>query len=225
MFFTFGTPRRLSDLGVTLPDLSVLKRWIEIAVLDDEPFLRSSALRTHGFHVTELGGDIKSVDQVAQYPIVVCDIRGVGKSFGSRFEGAHVISEIRKSYPDKFLIAYTGMIHDIAYNDKLSSADVSANKDAPIDQWTQLLERGLKSVGDPKQRWIRFRSTLLEKNVDLFDVFELEQSFIKSIEGRNSGVLLTKAMELGVSHEITDLIAKFAGAAVAGLIEHAVLSK
>lgn len=223
MFFHIGTPLRLSDLGVTLPDTTVLKRWIEIAVLDDEPFIRTEALRTHGFRITELGGDIKSIEQIAMYPIVVCDIRGVGKSFGSRYEGAHVISEIKKSYPDKYLIAYTGMSHDITYNTQLVSADAAATKDAPVDYWTQLLELGLTKVGDPKQRWIRFRSTLLERGVELFDVLELEQAFIKSITRRNSGLLIDKAKRIRIPGEMMDLIAKFSGAALAGLIEHAIL--
>lgn len=220
MFITLGTPRRLSDLGVTLPDISVLKRWIDIAVLDDEPFIRTQALRTHGFRLTELGGDIKSVDQVASYPVVICDIRGVGRAFDSPHEGAHVISEIRKSYPDKFLIAYTGYTHDAFFSAKLASADASATKDAPIDYWTQVLELGLKNVGDPKQRWIRLRSTLLERGVELFDVLELEQAFVKSIKHRNSGLLMEEAKTLQFSSEVMDLIVKFTAAALVGLIEN-----
>jgi len=220
MFIPLGTPLRLSDLGVTTPDIAILKRWIDIAIIDDEPFLRTAALRTHGFRLTELGGDIKSVEQVAAYPIVICDIRGVGRAFGSPYEGAHVISEIRKSYPDKFLIAYTGYTHDATYSAKLALADASATKDAAIDYWTNVLELGLRSVGDPKQRWIRFRSTLLAKGMELFDVLELEQAFIKSITHRNSGLLLQRARKFDVSSEVMDLIVKFSSAALAEIIAH-----
>lgn len=97
------------------------------------------------------------------------------------------------------------------------------SKDAPIDYWTQLLEHGLTNVGDPKRRWIRFRATLLDRGVELFDVLELEQAFIKSITRRNSGLLLEEAKRLRFQGEIMDLIAKFAGAALAGLIKHAIL--
>lgn len=220
MFISFGTPARLTDLGVTVPDITILKRWIDIAVIDDEPFLRTAALRTHGFRLTELGGDIKSVEQVAAYPIVICDIRGVGRAFESRYEGAHVISEIRKSYPDKFLIAYTGYTHDIAYSAKLANADASATKDAPLDYWTNVLELGLRNAGDPKHRWIRFRSTLLDKGVELFDVLKLEQAFIKSITVRNSGLLLKQAEKSTFSTEVMDLIVKFSSGALAGLIQN-----
>ena len=109
MFIHFGKPNKLGDIGQTQLEVAELKRRFDIGVLDDEPFVQANALRAHGFRIVELGGDIKSVEQVASYPIVVCDIKGVGRAFGSKYEGAHVLSEIRKAYPDKYLIAFTGM--------------------------------------------------------------------------------------------------------------------
>jgi hypothetical protein len=175
-------------------------------------------LRAHGFKITELGGDIKSVDQVAAYPIVICDIRGVGLAFGSRYEGAHVISEIRKAFPDKYLIAFTGMTYDASYNEKLIAADKSTTKDAPIDLWTQLLESGLRSVGDPRERWIRLRATLLTRGVELYDILLLEQAFIKAISERSASSFTERAKKLPFSSEVLDLILKFAAVALLQLI-------
>jgi hypothetical protein len=107
MFYPIGTPKKLGNLPLTCPEMRILKQKTHIAVIDDEPFHRLEQLRTHGFNITELG-DIKAIDQVGSYPIVVCDIKGVGKAFGSPLEGAHVLSEIRKTYPDKYLITFSG---------------------------------------------------------------------------------------------------------------------
>ncbi|HWH83023.1 MAG TPA: hypothetical protein VNU71_12390 [Burkholderiaceae bacterium] len=222
MFLHIGRPKRLSELGVTVPDVGELKRRFDIAVLDDEPFVRAQPLRNHGFRITELGGDIKTVDQVAAYPIVICDIRGVGSAFGSRYEGAHVLSEIRKAYPDKYLIAFTGMTYDASYNEKLTSADKSTTKDASIDLWTQLLESGLRSVGDPRERWVRLRATLLSRGVDLYDVLQLEQAFIKSVLDRSAKTFASKARELPFNNESMDLILKFSAAALVQIIENIV---
>ena len=154
MYFSVGSPKTISDLKLRPADANVARRATEIAVLDDEPFVRTEQLRTHGFLVTELGGDLKSVSQIDRYPIVVCDVRGVGKSFGSAAEGAHVVSEIRKAYPDKYLIAYTGMTYDVIVTEKLQAASVDKimQKDAAVDAWVQLLDTAIKEVTDPKRR-------------------------------------------------------------------------
>ncbi len=215
MFIKFGTPKKLSDLGITCPEMPGLKSNNKIAVIDDEPFIKLESLRAHGFNLTELGGDIKSVEQVMAYPIVICDIKGVGKAFGSDKEGAHVLSEIRKSYPDKFLITFSGMTYNASYNESLATADASATKDASVDYWTTLLEKGLKDVGDPRQRWIRFRKNLLDKGIDLFELFKLEQSFIRSIEKRDPSIMKSHP----VPDDVRDIVVKFTAIALAQILE------
>ena len=138
MFIYLGSPKKLSDLTLTCPDIRILKQKTHIAIIDDQPFHRLDSLRAHGFNITELGGDIKSVDPVIAYPIVVCDIKGVGKAFGSQYEGAHDLSEIRKTFPDKYLITFSGATFDASYNESLSTADASATKDAALEYWVAL---------------------------------------------------------------------------------------
>lgn len=215
MFAYIGTPKKLSDLGITCPDMGDLKSKNKIAVIDDEPFLKFGSLMAHGFNLTELGGDIKSIEQVMAYPIVICDIKGVGKAFGSDKEGAHVLSEIRKSYPDKFLITFSGMTYDASYNESLATADASATKDANVDYWTALLEKGLKDIGDPRQRWIRFRKNLLNEGIDLFELFKLEQAFIKSIEKRDASIMKSHP----VPDAVKDIVIKFSVTALTQILE------
>lgn len=123
MFRIFGTPERLNSIGQEAIDMAQAKLRVEIAVLDDNPFAPKEALLNHKFRVTELGPDIRSLDQVSTYPIIVCDVAGVGRAFGSSLEGAHLVNEIRKAYPDKFLIGYTGQTHSVATTNALTAAD------------------------------------------------------------------------------------------------------
>jgi hypothetical protein len=123
-----------------------------------------------------------------------CDIRGVGKALDSNPEGAHLIAEIRKAYPVKYLVSYSGAQFDMSCNGSLSKVDVSVAKDAQTDQWVSVLESGLVQVGNPGERWLRFRTTLLDRGVDLHEVFELEPTFIKSIEKRDA-VLMKRQTE------------------------------
>lgn len=214
MYVQIGRPKTLAGLRVPALDIDALKRSYQIAVIDDQPFAKANALRNHKFNIIELG-DITAVDQIAEYALVVCDIRGVGKSLDSALEGAHLIAEIRKSYPDKFLVSYSGAQFDITYNESLSKVDVSVAKDAQMEQWVSVLETGLGKIGDPKERWLRFRKTLLDRGVDLHQVFELEQSFIKSIEKRDPA----KMSAVSVPKEVKDVVAAFIKIALVQIIK------
>lgn len=219
MFFKIGTPERLASLSATNPSLE--RRRSRVAVIDDEPFIRADALRASGFDLIEIG-DISSIESVANYPIVVCDIKGVGVKFKSKFEGAHVIAEIRNTYPDKYLIAFTGMTFDATYNAKLAKADISATKDVDTEAWTQILDSAIKEVSDPTRRWLRFRKHLLAQDIDLYDVFLLEQAFIKSIKNRDQTQLINASRDTPISKETKELIVAFSASAVSQLIQGAV---
>lgn len=218
MYIQIGRPKALGDLRVPPLDMGQLKRRYQIAVVDDEPFAKANALRSHKFNIVETG-DIKAADQVSEYAIVVCDVRGVGKALDSRLEGAHLLAEIRKAYPDKFLVSYSGAQFDMNYNLSLSKADVSVAKDAATEQWVEVLEKGLEQIGNPRQRWLRFRRTLLDRGVDLHEVFGLEQAFIKSIEKRNANYLIDRK----VPDEIKEVVTTFAKIALVSIIESMVV--
>lgn len=189
MFLSIGEPSyRISDL-VHEDSLDELKRKLSIAVIDDNPFPRAEALRNHGFRIDELGGDIRSISQLAEYPVVVCDIRGVGVAFGSEYEGAHVIAETRRSYPDKYLIAFTGQTYSIKYNSLLASADECLEKDVSTDVWNKSLASALEAVGSSKSRWIRFRTHLSEQGVEAYTIFRMEQAFIKAAKARDPDLM------------------------------------
>ncbi len=222
MFFMFGTPERLGSIGQEAINMAEAKSRVEIAVLDDNPFSRKEALTSNKFRITELGPDIRSLDQISAYPIVVCDVSGVGRAFGSKLEGAHVVTEIRKTYPDKYLVAYTGLTFSLAMTNALTAADKRVEKDASVDAWIQILEIGINEIINPRNRWIRMRRALLERGVDLFFVFKLELAFIKAVQMKDSEILAKEAQSLLVSQEIKDLVIKFSATAVAALIGTAI---
>lgn len=218
MFIKFGNPERLSSIGQETIDLKEAKSKIEIAVLDDKPFAPKESLATHNFRIRELGPDIRSTEMIAPYPIVICDVRGVGKAFGSPLEGAHLVSEIRKDYPDKYIVSYTGETYSLPITNALASADKRLAKDDSIDVWIKTLEFGLNEVSNPRNRWIRLRTALLSRGVELYQVFILEQALIKAVQKREPEILNNKAESTGLSAEAKELVIKFSATALTSLI-------
>lgn len=217
MYFQFGTPLRLHEIDKT-PDLKRLRREITIAIIDDDHFRFKEQLETNGYRVQELGPDISAVEQLEAYSVVACDIRGVAPKFGSDQEGAHLISEVRKIYPDKYLIAYTGSGYDARLNNKVSSADSSLNKDVPFDFWHSELEKAIKSMGNPKVRWMRFRKALAEDGIDAWDLFNLEQAFIRSIIDNDPNAVRNRKLISGMTESQSHLVEKLAQVVVPSLL-------
>ena len=181
MFKIFGKPKQIADLKVIArPPLGTLRERVPIVAIDDKGFVYLNVLRNHGFNIKELL-DVTDVKAVESYSIVICDVRGVGKAFGSGFEGAHVISEIKKHYPNKILIVYTGEMFDASYNQYFALCDWSMKKDAQSEDWVNILDNAIAAFLDPIDQWKKVRSYLINLDVPTIRLAELEDHYVKSI--------------------------------------------
>ncbi|MBA8198200.1 MULTISPECIES: hypothetical protein [Citrobacter] len=199
---------KLSDIAVTVKNNDSLRRNCDIAVIDDQSFLSAEKLKVAGFSIHEVG-DIDNLKKIESYPIVVCDIEGVGKAFGAKAEGAFVVSEIRKRYPDKYIIAYSTKSFEFTYQPYINKADIAMPKVSSVEQWTEVLDRAIAIVSDPKTRWVRIRQKLIDSNVELYDVFKLEQAYILSILKKNDSLLTDANQSSGLDSSTKDIISIF----------------
>lgn len=164
------------------------KRNLPIAIIDDNDVPYIETLRNNGFNVTH-HHDLDSFSMAKTYPIIICDIKGVGKKFGSLNEGAHIIQELRRLYPDKYLIAMSSAVYNIKWVKLLDDADDKIIRDAEIDQVMDALNTAINVMRCNKERWIRVRKNLLNvHHMDLFDVWKIEQSLIKSAVKKNKEI-------------------------------------
>lgn len=181
MYIRIGKPKQIADLKILVPaPIGTLRSQISIVVIDDKGFVYHDVLRNHGYVVTELR-DITDIKTIKPYPIVICDIRGVGKAFGSPYEGAHVLSEIRKHYPDKVLIVYTGQLFDASFNKYFVLCDASITKDAESQQWIEVLDSAITSYLDPVAQWKKIRAYLSNLEVPTIRLAELEHQYVTAL--------------------------------------------
>lgn len=169
---------KLSATGKTYTDRRAL---IPIAVIDDESFKPEQNLRAVGYDIRVIG-DIKSLDEIRPYNIILCDLQGVGHHLDSRKQGAFIIDEMKRNHPEKFVIAYTGGSLDDAITVRAQQvADYFLRKDADIDEWRDKLDDIISLLSDPVQVWKRQRDALVDADVATLDILKLEDAFVKSI--------------------------------------------
>ena len=162
--------------------LTKLKKLTEILVIDDKEFVFLEALRNHEFSIQQKY-DLTLLSDAAEYDIILCDIRGVGKFLGSEYEGANLIKSLKVKYPNKIILAYTANEYDASFQKYLDYADGIAPKGAySLEDWVSLLEETLIDCADPVKQWERTRNQLLKANVSTIDVAKYESQYVKAIK-------------------------------------------
>lgn len=156
-----------------------------IAVIDDQTFHYEQNLRANGY-VIETLGDIKSIDEVSRFNIVLCDLQGVGKFLNQTGQGAFLIDEIKRKSPEKFVIAYTGGSADDAITIKAQEhADFFLKKDQDIDDWRDRLDYVTAQLSNPIEIWQRQRDALVDADVPTLDILKLEDAYVRSMRDRS----------------------------------------
>jgi len=180
MYYTFGHPKEIGDIKNDVrPPIATLREKVKIIAIDDDGFEYADALRKHGFQITVLN-DITDISAVEAYSIVIADIAGVGLSFRSPFEGAHVIAEIKKRYPNKYLIAYTGQRFDASYNRFFALCDASMTKDAGSQEWVEALDEAINVYVDPVAQWRKARQVIMPQ-VSPARLMKLEDQYVTAV--------------------------------------------
>lgn len=159
---------------------------VSIGVIDDQPFSPQQNLERLGYRITYLG-DPQAVDVVVPHHVILCDLQGVGRAFGGNMQGAFFIDEIKKNYPEKVVVAYTGGTSNLLISREASKlSDFFLKKDATIEEWRDKLDDAIVELLDPHRLWNRQRSTLVSRDIDTLSILKIEDAFVRSVLERNS---------------------------------------
>ena len=215
----FRKLKSVKDLNLTGLKLQQIKRnQIPMLVIDDDKFEYQNILQNHDFSIKHIE-DIDAIDFVHNYEIILCDINGVGKKFGSKFDGAHIISEIRKKYPFKYIIAYTGHTHDPSYTKHLRKADTVINKDISSDEWIEELDNAIKQTVNPINKWSRIRDFLIAHEIEIQTVAKLEDEYVRIIlSGDDISNFPKKKTMNKLPDEVKDILMSFTTSIIFKLI-------
>lgn len=183
----FPSPPSLNEFEMTfkrtaaLRNMDELRKSVDIVVIDDKPFSPEINLKNSGFKITVLR-DIQQISEIADYPIVLCDVNGVGVALSEDTQGAYVMEEIKKLYPEKIVIAYTAgsTISKLVQRAK-SVSDGYLRKDASIEDWRDLLDEKIGILASPVVTWKQLRLRLLACGIELADLLQLENIYLKNI--------------------------------------------
>ena len=173
-----GKKYSIADLNTSRNALSSIdiKSRIPILIIDDEDFVYKEDLRDEKYNVTCVK-NIEDLNAVEAYPIVICDIKGVGTQFDEEKEGAFVVRELKKKYPFKQLAVYSGSDYKLELMSDLEGV-VTIKKGAKLDMWRPYCDELIRRASDPKENWKTLRDYLLKKDVPIEEVMKLESNYV-----------------------------------------------
>ena len=185
MVYVLGKTLELSALKGVDQEHDFKRNVADILCIDDQGLKYEGIIRHHGFSIRVLN-DIEDIRQVSDYPIVICDIKGIGSKFNSPFEGGHIIQEIKKHYPQKIVVAFSGHQFDARYNKYFKMSDYVLTQDIDSDEWIEVLDEIIKKITCPIEQWKQMRQYLINKNVPLKTIFLLEQEYIQAMQQKDA---------------------------------------
>lgn len=186
--FIFGKKYGLDDLTTIRNSIRVDRTAVQIAVIEDITFPLLEELRRHQFNIT-LFADIERLSILNDFDIIITDIRGVGKHFGSKLEGAHLIEEITKQFPNKYLIAYSASRFEMTLNKYFNMCDEQKKKDTDVHEWTTTLDKAISDINDPVFQWEKTRQILIKQKFSSEYISKIEKAFAKSVIKRDNKYL------------------------------------
>ena len=210
MYVIMGNPHGISELKeITLDPIANYRNKVKVVLIDDENFAYAEILHNHGYLVTKKN-DIDDIQSLEAYDIIFCDINGIGLKLNSKLQGAYVISEIRKKYPFKYIIAYSGRTQDLSLNHYFKMADQIIKKDADSSEWVEVLDNATQKVLSPHSQWLKMRKTFFQREVPLVDILRLEDRFVAAILKKNPEMFVSQKSIVHLSAETQQILKDFA---------------
>lgn len=173
-----GKTYSISDLINTQTVLSNInnKSKVPILIIDDQGFDYTEKLRDEGYNIKCISS-IEDLRTASEYPIIICDIKGVGKQYDSEKGGLIVVRELKKMYPFKKYAVYS--VNDYKLDDLNSLEGVSRiPKTTDKETWKSYFDDLIDSAVSPIDNWKTMRTFLLNHDVSLLEVLKLENSFV-----------------------------------------------
>lgn len=163
-----------------LVDLSD-KKMIEstkILIIDDDELEIKNTLSRIGYKVV-WKQDIDVLSDVEDYPIIICDNKGVGLNFSSEFEGLNLIKIIKEKYPDKIVYLLSAADINPKANTYIKYADEMVYK-GEEDKLIEYIKQDLNKLFNPKDRWLQYKNILKKKGISEKEIFRLENLYVES---------------------------------------------
>ena len=182
-----------------------LREKMRVLIIDDNEVPYQNALNRLSFNISHKL-DIEDIRDVEPYHVIICDIKGVGLNFSRDKEGSAIILNIKKMYPEKGVIVYSGGTFDVSLTNIFSQADDTITKGTDAIDIASKLDATFDKILDPNRLWKDISQKLLSAGIADKKLKDLEREYLESISTFDSGGFIEKLSKFGSSINIQDIV-------------------
>lgn len=162
-------------------NITELRKKVKILFVDNEKYDIIEFLKNRSYDVY-YKKDIRYPIESEPFDIVILDIKGVAKVFGSTYEGLGYAKEVKLRYPNKIVLCYSSSSSDPSFSEQLSSIDGFIQKDTDPDRWADKLDDYIKKYSDINYQWQVIKKQLEKFNVGIEAITIIEDHFKKGFQ-------------------------------------------
>jgi len=161
------------------------RKFVRIVAIDDEEFKPLKNLLADGFLVGFIE-DHAETRSLRPYQVVICDVDGIAKDKNSEEHGAAFIQEIKRVYPEKQIIVFSGLMGNVRKL-KLARerADFYIPKSAQLSIWNETLDSAIDNCLNPEKIWESAKTKLEKGNVSTKEIAIIEDRYVRSVLNQN----------------------------------------
>lgn len=159
------------------------RKSVKICIIDNDG-VNLTQLKQQSYEQVTWETDYTKLDDFKDYDVILCDIKGIGLKFGKKKEGLSVAEEIKKAYPYKVVLIYSGQNpkdFDPTFNINDNPFDGFVVKGESTLDLVSELDTYCEAFWNPVKGWKRIESILRKDDVSNKVIAYLEHEYVYSI--------------------------------------------
>lgn len=167
-------------------NITELRKKTKILIIDDDDIpVISDLISTLRYDITKMD-DLVRLEDAHVYQIIVCDIHDVGKKFdnSSDLGGIELIKQLRKTYPNKYLIFFSSYNFDSTIDECFKIVDDNIQKKFDIKYLSEKLDNAIKDIYNPRTLWNKYGDYLSANKIPTAKIALIEDFYVQCIKDK-----------------------------------------
>lgn len=163
------------------------RKNVKICIIDNDG-VNLTQLKEQNYELVTWETDYTKLDDVKDYDVVLCDIKDVGLKFKNKKQGLCVAEEIKKNFPNKIVLIYSGQNpkdFDSSFDRENNMFDGFVVKGEGTLDLVNELDKYCKVFWDPVAGWERIEKILRKQDTSNKVIAYMEHEFVKALQTKN----------------------------------------
>ena len=156
------------------------KNTVRVLILDDAGY-NIEPLKSLGYINVDVKTVFTDMKEIEMYDVIFCDVTDVAKNIYNDGQGAQLASCIKKTYPNKYVVIFSGQTFKPSFSKYFSEVDAVLDKSANYGEITDHIDKCISIQNDPIKYWKFIKKVMTSNELNDITLSKMEHFYVKSI--------------------------------------------